>query len=153
VCVYGAAGFPAVAARRWKGQVNENAKTPAFHGAVPEMNHNEIVGFEALADLHPRFAAVFLREAEESPRVARRIVATRELLEAEGVVTHEVSSRGRSRLARLLSLVVFGDWVSLYLGVLAGVDPTPIAKIDRLKAALSEPAGAARGRPDGGTTP
>lgn len=139
LCLYAAAGFPAVVARRWKGQVNENAKTPAFDQALPEMNHNEIVGWQALAGLHPRFAAVFLTDAEASPRLARRIVATRALLEEEGVATHEVRSRGRSRLARLLSLVVLGDWVSLYLAVLAGVDPTPIAKIDRLKAALSGP--------------
>lgn len=139
VCVVASAGFPAACARRLKGQINENAKTPAFDQPVPEMNHNEIVGWQALADLHPRFAAVLLRDREERPAVARRLDVTRDLLEEEGIATHRIDSNGRSRLTRLLSLVVFGDWLSLYLAVLAGVDPTPIEKIDRLKRALAEP--------------
>jgi glucose/mannose-6-phosphate isomerase len=136
VCVYAGAGLPAAAARRWKGQINENAKSLAFEQALPEMNHIEIVGWQALRELHPRFAAVFLRDEGEHPRVSRRMEITRELVSAEGAETHVVRSTGTSPLARLLSLVHLGDWMSLYLAVLAGEDPTPIAKIDRLKSAL-----------------
>ncbi len=138
VCVYGAAGWPAAVARRVKGQINENAKTPAFELSLPEMNHNEIVGFEALSDLHPRLVAAFVLDHAAAPRLGRRIAATRTLLEEEGVVTFELAPRGESALARLLSLVQLGDWLSYYLGVLAGVDPTPIVKIDRLKRALKD---------------
>jgi glucose/mannose-6-phosphate isomerase len=136
VCVYAGAGPPAAAARRFKGQINENAKSLAFEPALPEMNHIEIVGWQALADLHARFAAVFLRDEGEHPRVSRRMEITRELVSGEGAETHVVRSNGTSPLARLLSLVHFGDWVSLYMAVLAGIDPTPIAKIDRLKESL-----------------
>ena len=121
---------------RWKGQINENAKTPAFHGRLPELNHNETVGWEALRPLHAHFGLVCLRDREEHARVARRMDLTRALVAEEGVAVHEAHSTGRSRLARLLSLVQLGDWVSLYLAVLAGVDPTPVTKIDRLKQAL-----------------
>ena len=141
VLVHGAAGVTAAIARRWKGQVNENAKTPAFEAALPEMNHNEIVGWEALWDLHPRCAAVFLADDGDAPQVVRRREVTAAILEEEEVATHVVSGRGKSPLARALSLVQLGDWTSYYLAVLAGVDPTPIAKIDRLKKALAEGTG------------
>jgi glucose/mannose-6-phosphate isomerase len=144
--VHGAFGVTAVVARRWKGQVNENAKTPAFEAALPEMNHNEIVGWQALPDLHARCAAVFLADPGDAPRVARRREVTAEILAEEGLATHVVEARGTSPLARALSLVQFGDWVSFYLAVLAGVDPTPIAKIDRLKRALAAAPSADPGR-------
>jgi glucose/mannose-6-phosphate isomerase len=136
-CLYGGSGFPAAAARRWKGQFHENAKSLAFDAVLPEMNHNEIVGWQALADLHPRFAVVLLRDVDESPALAARMAVTRAILEDEGVAVHEARGEGTSPLARMLSLVALGDWVSLYLAVLAGVDPTPIDKIDRLKSALA----------------
>jgi len=137
VCLYGAAGWPAAVARLVKGQVNENAKTPAFELSLPEMNHNEIVGFEALSDLHPRLMAGFVLDHAASPRFASRIAVTRRLLADEGVGAVDLVPRGESVLARMLSLVQLGDWLSYYLGILAGVDPTPITKIDRLKSALA----------------
>jgi glucose/mannose-6-phosphate isomerase len=136
VCLYGAAGWPQAVARRVKGQINENAKAPAFELSLPEMNHNEIVGFEALPDLHPRLAAAFVLDAANGPRFATRIAVTRRLLEDEGIGCVDLVPRGSSALARMLSLVQLGDWLSYYLGILAGVDPTPITKIDRLKHAL-----------------
>jgi glucose/mannose-6-phosphate isomerase len=137
VLVHGAFGVTAAIARRWKGQVNENAKMPAFEAALPEMNHNEIVGWEALPDLNERCAAVFLADDGDAPEVTARREVTREILEEAGVTTHEARARGTSPLARALSLVQFGDWTSYYLAMLAGVDPTPIAKIDRLKRAMA----------------
>jgi glucose/mannose-6-phosphate isomerase len=146
VLVHGAFGVASAIARRWKGQVNENAKSPAFEAALPEMNHNEIVGWQALRELHPRWAAVFLADPGDAPRVAQRRTVTAEILEEEGVATHVAHARGTSPLARALSLVQLGDWVSFYLAVLAGVDPTPIAKIDRLKRALAAAPSADPGR-------
>ena len=137
VSVVGTAGPAAAVARRWKGQLHENAKTLAFDAVLPEMNHNEIVGYQALADLHPRLAAVFLAGLAGSPAVAARLEPTRRIVEESGVATHVVEAEGASPLARVLGLVALGDWTSLYLAVLAGVDPTPIEKIDRLKAALA----------------
>ena len=138
VVVYTATRFLAGVGRRWKGQINENAKTPAFHGAVPELNHNESVGWEALRPLHPQLAVVCLRDREEHPRVARRLDLTRAQVAEAGLAAHAAAATGEGRLARVLSLVQLGDWVSLYLAVLAGVDPTPVVPIDRLKQALGE---------------
>jgi len=137
VLVHGAFGITAAIARRWKGQVNENAKTPAFEAALPEMNHNEVVGWEAIPDLHERCAAIFLADPGDVPEVVVRRGVTTDILEEEGLTTCEVHPRGSSPLARALSLVQVGDWMSYYLAVLAGVDPTPIAKIDRLKRAMA----------------
>jgi glucose/mannose-6-phosphate isomerase len=148
VLVHGAYGVTAAVARRWKGQVNENAKTPAFEAALPEMNHNEIVGWQALPHVHAHCAAVFLADPGDDPRIARRREVTAEILEEEGVATHVIDARGRTPLARALSLIQLGDWTSYYLAVLAGVDPTPIAKIDRLKRALAGPASTEPGRND-----
>jgi len=136
VVAYTAARFLAGAALRWKGQVNENAKTPAFSNALPELNHNESVGWEALRAFHDRFGVVCLRDTDEHPRAAAQMEWTRSMLESEGLTVCEARSTGRSRLARLVSLVQLGDWVSLYLAALAGVDPTPITKIDALKRTL-----------------
>jgi glucose/mannose-6-phosphate isomerase len=136
VVAYTAARFLAGAGLRWKGQVNENAKTPAFSNALPELNHNESVGWEALRALHDRFGVVCLRDPGEHPRAAAQMEWTQSMLEGEGIGVYEARSTGRSLLARLLSLVQLGDWVSLYLAALAGVDPTPIVKIDALKRTL-----------------
>lgn len=136
VVLYTAARFLAGVGLRWKGQVNENAKTPAFSNALPELNHNESVGWEALRALHDRFGVVCLRDPEEHPRAAAQMEWTRAMLGGEGLCVVEARGEGRSRLARLVSLVQLGDWVSLYLAALAGVDPTPIMKIDALKRTL-----------------
>ncbi len=118
---------------RWKGQINENAKQLAYAADLPEMNHNEIVAWNREAVGRLPAAVVVLRDRDEHPRVGRRAELVRELLEAEGVPYREVASRGEGRLCRLVSLVQFGDWVSLYLAVAAGADPMRLEKIDRLK--------------------
>ena len=136
VVVYTAARFLAGVGQRWKGQINENAKTPSFTNVLPELNHNESVGWEALRPWHERFGVVCLRDREEHPRAARQMEWTRAMLAGEGLTVVEATPTGTSRLARLLSLVQLGDWVSLYLAALAGVDPYPITKIDALKRSL-----------------
>lgn len=130
------AGLTAPAAYRWKTQLNENAKTPAFFGELPELDHNEIVGWESAAELG-RFSAVFLDDADLHPRVRQRIELTRGLIAATGAATFRFESIGGTRTERLLSLVVLGDLVSLYVAILRGVDPMPVTPIDRLKSALA----------------
>lgn len=118
---------------RWKGQVNENAKAPAYAAELPEMNHNEIVAWHRDTARYLPVAVVFLRDGDEHPRVARRAELTRAILEAEGVPCREAAGRGMSRLSRIVTLVQFGDWVSLYLAVLAGRDPMRLEQIDAVK--------------------
>jgi glucose/mannose-6-phosphate isomerase len=128
-------GPTTAAARRWRTQINENAKAPAFWSELPEANHNEICGWERGRRSAP-FAGVFLEDPDHHPRVRSRVDLTVAEFESTGAAPIRVEARGESRLERVLSLVLLGDLVSVYLAVLEGVDPTPVEPIDRFKAAL-----------------
>jgi glucose/mannose-6-phosphate isomerase len=129
-------GLTAPIAYRWKCQINENGKMPAFSDELPELDHNEIVGWQAASEFG-RFSAVFLDDSDLHPRIRQRIELTRGLIAAEAAATFRIESVGDTPTERLLSLVLLGDLVSLYLAVLRGVDPGPVALIDRLKSALA----------------
>jgi glucose/mannose-6-phosphate isomerase len=129
------AGPTYAAAIRWKTQLNENAQVAAFASSLPEANHNEICGWERGSSLAP-LAAVFLENADQHPRVRRRVELTAELARAAGAQCVLVDAQGETPLERVLSLVLLGDLVSLYVAVLEGVDPTPVSAIDRFKERL-----------------
>jgi glucose/mannose-6-phosphate isomerase len=130
------AGLTAPIAYRWKTQINENAKLPCFAGELPEIDHNEIEGWSG-ADGLGRFSAVFLDDSDLHPRVRQRIELTRGLIAAHAAATYRVESLGETATERLVSLVLLGDLVSLYLAVLRGADPTPVALIERFKGELA----------------
>jgi glucose/mannose-6-phosphate isomerase len=130
-------GLTAAVAYRWKTQLNENAKVPAFAHELPEMDHNEVVGWDGAPDVG-RFSAVFLDDCDLHPRARQRIELTRALIEPSAEATFVARTRGESRTERMLSLVLLGDLVSIYLAVLRGVDPTPVETIQRLKAELAQ---------------
>jgi glucose/mannose-6-phosphate isomerase len=130
------AGLTAPIAYRWKTQINENAKTPCFAHELPELDHNEIVGWEGASALG-RFSAVFLDDSDLHPRVRQRIELTRGLIAADAAATYRIETIGENRIERLVSLVLLGDLVSLYLAVLRGVDPSPVQAIERLKGELA----------------
>ncbi len=134
--VYGAESTAAVA-YRWKCQLNENAKIPAFWAALPELDHNEIVGFEGMGQLGRQVAVVMLREPRQHRQVERRFEFTRDLIEPSVRAVYSVVGEGEGRLARVLDLVLLGDYVSLYLALLQGVDPGPVDIIERLKDRLA----------------
>jgi glucose/mannose-6-phosphate isomerase len=123
-------------AYRWKTQINENAKTPAFVHELPELDHNEIVGWQAASELG-RFSAVFLDDSDLHPRIRQRVELTRGLIASDAAATFRVETRGTTPTERLLSLLFLGDLVSFYVAVLRGVDPTPVPVIDSLKSALA----------------
>jgi glucose/mannose-6-phosphate isomerase len=123
-------------AYRWKTQINENAKMPAFANEIPELDHNEIMGWQSAGELG-RFSAVFLDDSDLHPRIRQRIELTRGLIAGEEAATYRIETAGNSATERLLSLVLLGDLVSLYLAVLRGVDPSPVQMIERLKSALA----------------
>ena len=133
--IWGSDGIAAVAARRWKTQFNENAKIPAWASSMPELDHNEVVGWTRPAGRS--FFLVALRHDGEHPDIAARFPLSIEIAEQAGVVAEEVWGAGRSALARLMSLVLLGDFTSVYHALAHGVDPAPVAVIDRLKAALA----------------
>ena len=130
------AGLTTPIAYRWKTQINENASSPAFATELPELDHNEIVGWEGAAALGP-FSAVFLDDCDLHPRVRARIELTQGVIGAHAAATHRLQTLGESRVDRLVSLVLLGDLVSTYMAVLAGRDPAAIAPITELKAALA----------------
>jgi glucose/mannose-6-phosphate isomerase len=132
--VYGGP-LTAAVARRWRSQLNENAKVTAFFGDIPEAHHNEVVGWHH-AELP--LTAVLLEAPEEHPRIEARFEVTAEDMAAAGLAVERVRARGESPTARVMSLVLLGDLVSVYLGVLRGQDPTPVEAIDALKARLGE---------------
>ncbi|HEY4280739.1 MAG TPA: bifunctional phosphoglucose/phosphomannose isomerase [Conexibacter sp.] len=129
------AGLTAPIAYRWKTQFNENAKTPAFSSELPELNHNELVGWEGAGQLG-RFSAVFLDDSDLHPRIRQRIELTRGLISSTAAASFRLEGRGETRTERLASLILLGDLVSLYVAVLRGVDPTPVDAIERFKVAL-----------------
>jgi glucose/mannose-6-phosphate isomerase len=137
VPVIAGAELAAPAAYRWKCQINENAGQPAFASALPELDHNEAVGWPAAGDFG-RFSAVFLEDPGNHPRNRLRSELTAEQAAAGAVVVERVTARGESPTERLVSLILLGDLVSLYLAVLRGEDPASIPPIDELKAALAE---------------
>jgi glucose/mannose-6-phosphate isomerase len=122
-------------ARRWRSQLNENSKIPAFYGELPEAHHNEVVGWH---HTHAPLTAVILEGPGEHERMGARFDITAEVAKAAGLQVQRVRAHGDSPVALVMSLVFLGDLVSVYLGVLLGKDPTPVAEIETLKARLSE---------------
>lgn len=135
--IYSAAdGFDTINLR-WRGQLQENAKHLAFGNLLPEMNHNEINGWEHPSVVIGNACAILLRSPEdEHPRVQERFEVVESILTAKGIPVYSQFAEGSNPLERMLSLIVLGDWVSYYLAILSGVDPTPIPLIDKLKSAL-----------------
>ena len=132
--IWGADGVGSAAAARWKAQMNENGKVPSWSSALPELDHNEVVGW---SDGRGRDSFVIaLRDEAEHPDISVRFPISLEIARDAGAVTEEVWATGRSRLSRFLSLVVMGDFTSCYVGLAHGVDPSPIDAIVRLKAFL-----------------
>ena len=126
-------------ATRWRNQINENSKTLAFSNTFPELNHNEIVGYDMNPDLMKNFIFVFLRDPErEEKQIQKRIELTKKILNDRNTQIMEVFPEGNSRLARAFSLLYRGDWVSFYLAQLNEKNPFEINNIDFLKEGLSK---------------
>jgi glucose/mannose-6-phosphate isomerase len=125
---------------RWQTQLNENSKTFCHHGILPEMDHNEIVGWENPRGVLDKAFILFLRHRSEGEKLARRAEITAALLREAGYEVGGAWGKGDGALAGMFSLLYLGDWVSYYLALLNGVDPTLVARIDRLKDALSSSA-------------
>jgi glucose/mannose-6-phosphate isomerase len=137
--VYGSYGLTATAAQRFKCDLNEYAKTPAFWNFIPELDHNEIVGWDRLADMtRHNFLGVFLRDSDETERIARRFDVTRGLIEDALADVVEIHAEGAAPLARVLSLIMVTQLASIYLGLAYGVDPGPVVRIERLKQELAK---------------
>jgi glucose/mannose-6-phosphate isomerase len=123
-------------ALRWKTQINENAKIPAFAVELPEADHNEIVGWGEGSPAP--LSAVLLTDCDQHPRLRSRFGITGELLAGSAGAVVSVETSGRTPTERLLWSVMLGDLVSLQLAARRGVDPTPVEVIDHLKDELAK---------------
>lgn len=137
IVIYGAQDHIDSVVTRWRGQFAENSKTLASSHVFPEMNHNEIVGWENPKKVLKDFAVIILRDAQDHPRISRRMDVTKHILKKEKIQVIEVHSTGKGLLARIFSLIYIGDFVSFYLAILNGIDPTPIGRITYLKKELA----------------
>jgi glucose/mannose-6-phosphate isomerase len=133
-------------ATRWRNQINENAKLLGHSSAIPELNHNEVVGWERAGDPARGAVVVILRDGLEAEPNVARLALTAEFLGRQGVRVLEPEPPTGGALARAVTLAWLGDLVSFYLAMLNGVDPTPVAALDEFKRRLSERRVAARGR-------
>ena len=136
VVIYSRSRGLAPVALRWRQQIEENAKLLAHDATVPEHNHNEIVGWERTGWLHGRIAVVMLRDDAETAEESARLDLTAGFARARGAAVHEVRPSGESAVARAASLTLWADWVSFYLALLEGADPTAIPSIDEFKRRL-----------------
>jgi glucose/mannose-6-phosphate isomerase len=132
--IWGTEGVAEAAALRWKTELNENAKVPAFHAVLPELDHNEVEGWSPGSG--EAFGVVVLRHPGEHPRTPARVAASIAALSASGLAVREAGGEGASPLEWLFSLIVLGDLVSAYLAILRGVDPSPIPVLTALKERL-----------------
>lgn len=141
--IYGSQGERGVIAYRWKTQINENAKAFAVSNVLPELDHNESVGWSGRAGQgQPEhlLSVVFLRDDREPAPIRRRAELTKDIVEKRAANVRQVWSSGESTLARAMSLVYLGDFASCYLAYAYGEDPTPVKVIDWLKAELAKTA-------------
>ena len=138
VAVYGWSKGMGCAVTRWRGQICENAKAIATSHFLPEMNHNEIMGFSHPQALLKDIVVVLLRDKGDNARVKSRIDISRRILKKKVCKVIEVHSSGEGLLARICSLIYTGDFASFYLALLNGEDPTPVDEITYLKKELAK---------------
>jgi glucose/mannose-6-phosphate isomerase len=137
--IYGGSAVGAVAAQRWKTQMNENAKIPAFWNAQPELCHNEIAGWGQHGDLtRQAITLVALRHDFEHPQVMRRFELVFSMVDEVVAGIAQVEAGGEGQLAQLLDLILVGDLTSLQMALNEGIDPGPAPALDEIKTALKD---------------
>jgi glucose/mannose-6-phosphate isomerase len=134
--VYAAPALLEGVARRWACQLNENAKTLAHFAFFPELNHNEIVGWEA-GVVAAQAVVLALEDRDDHPMTRRHAEVGLSLMQPFAGRIERVPTREGGRLARMLAMMLLGDFASVYLAYLNGVDPTPVRSIDALKKELA----------------
>jgi glucose/mannose-6-phosphate isomerase len=152
--VWGTSALAGVAAYRFACQLNENAKYPGVYGLLPEANHNQVVAldgtfggsadapeedfFRDRVDDAARLHLIVLRDTEEHPQVTRRREASADLARARGIPVTEILAEGTHPLERIATLIALADYTTVYLAIALGVDPTPVAAIEHLKARIAD---------------
>jgi len=136
--IYGSEGLLEAVAMRWKTQINENSKWPCFWNVFPELDHNEIVGYEIENNINRQVKIIYLQDKEGLLRLEQRREITRKIIEHKVAEFMVCSTKGKGKMARMFSLIFLGDMASYYLAILNQVDPTPVACIEDLKKELAK---------------
>jgi len=136
--IYGTSDSTAIAAIRLKGQFSENAKMLAYYNELPEMNHNEIMGWENNANGLKHLCVLWLKDEKDHDRIQLRQGITQKIIEEKIKNQHTIQVDGSSANSRFLHMIHFGDWVSYWCAILHETDPTPVAQIMFLKDELSK---------------
>jgi glucose/mannose-6-phosphate isomerase len=137
ITIYGA-GLLAPVARRWKTQINENAKAQASFELIPEADHNTLQGVVQPESLFPATMAIFLRSTHNLPSLERRSELTRMAIMLQGQNTDTITARGNSRLAHMWTALQYGDYASYYLALAYELDPTPVPMLAELKEKMKD---------------
>jgi glucose/mannose-6-phosphate isomerase len=135
--IYGG-GLMAEVARRWKGQINANAKSWAFCEQLPELNHNALLGYLFPSEIGPKVWVVILSSRLNHPRTTLRGQVTQEELNRRGIQSTTIEARGGSVLEHLFTAAYVGDWVSYYLALVHEVDPSDDSALQFFKTRLSQ---------------
>jgi len=136
--IYSDSSTMGIAAVRLKGQICENGKMLAYHNELPELNHNEIVGWENNPELLESLLVLWLIDSSDNPRVKHRQRITKSILDEVGVDQVILEMAGKSFEERFLHMIHFGDWLSFWCAILHETDPSPVEKITSLKYQLSK---------------
>jgi glucose/mannose-6-phosphate isomerase len=137
--IYGSSDYLQAPAWRWKNQFGENGKLMAFYNLIPHLHHDEAVGWDMEPELLRHFFLIILRDDQlDLPKVQKRKEITAQMLRERMGGVEEVWAQGRSRFARLFSLTYLGDFVSLYVAAVRGIDPTPVAIINLFKEKMGQ---------------
>lgn len=123
---------------RWCHEMHVNAKMLCYGNYFPELTHNEIAGWDQMAHLTGRLSLIYLKDEDDDGKINHRMHITRDLTENMAAFSKTIQSQGDNRLERLFSHILFADWTTFYLALIQEIDPTPITKIDLLKARLAE---------------
>ena len=136
--IYGSEGLLEAVAMRWKTQINENSKWPCFWNVFPELDHNEIVGYEIENNLNRQVKIIYLQDKEGLLRMEQRRQITRKIIKNKVAEFMICPTQGKGKMSRMFSLIYLGDLTSYYLAILNQVDPSPVACIEDLKKELAK---------------
>jgi glucose/mannose-6-phosphate isomerase len=133
----GPPGVGAAVANRFATQLAENAKLPSMAGVLSEAHHNQIVAFDGPAAIDHGLRLVVIADAEESPAAEARVTQSQHAAGESGVPAVVLRGSGPDRISRLAGLVALIDFATVYLALMAGIDPTPVTAIESLKARMA----------------
>ena len=136
--IYSTAPYLKTISKRWQNQIQENSKSPAFANNLPEMNHNEIVGWESQIDDLERFIVIFLENENPHPRIQKRIELSKKIIKERGIEVVDIYTCGTTVMEKVFSLIVLGDWMSYFLALAYKKDPATIKNIDFLKKEMAK---------------